>query len=198
MQYLRPVVLLTICLGLCAACTQPLSPPPGAGSDGRDNTLLREPDVPYVPTPHAVVTKMLELTNVTPDDVVYDLGCGDGRIVITAARQYGARGVGVDIDPDRVWEARENAKEAGVAGRVQFLLQDLFDTDISAATVVTLYLTYEVNLQLRPKLWRELKPGTRVVSHDFSMGDWKPEQVVRLGTSVIYYWTIPADAATRR
>ena len=198
MPFLRRVVLVAVCLSLCTACTQLLSSAtPGRGG-GSDNTSQREPDVPYVPTPRAVVTQMLELANVTKDDVVYDLGSGDGRIVIMAAQRFGARGVGVDIDPQRVWEAQENAKEARVTDRVQFLLQDLFDTDISAATVVTLYLTQDVNLQLRPKLWRELKPGTRVVSHDFSMGDWRPEQVIRVDKSIVYYWTIPANAATRQ
>jgi SAM-dependent methyltransferase len=200
MQVLRLVVLV-VCLSLCAACTQLLSSAtPGAGrpnSSGSDNTLQREPDVPYVATPPAVVAKMLEIAQVTKDDVVYDLGSGDGRIVIMAAQRFGARGVGVEIDPQLVWEAQDNAKRAGVANRVQFLLQDLFETDLRAATVVTLYLMQSVNLQLRPKLWRELQPGTRVVSHDFSMGDWQPEQVVRVGGSVIYSWTIPAQPPTQ-
>jgi len=158
---------------------------------------LRAPDVHYVPTPEDVVRAMLKVAKVGKNDVVYDLGSGDGRIVIMAAQQFGARGVGVEIDPQLVLEAHDNAKQAGVANRVQFLLQDLFETDFSEATVVTLYLTQDVNLRLRPKLWRELKPGTRVVSHDFSMGDWQPEKVVRIDRSVIYYWTIPAKAATR-
>ena len=196
MQVLRLVVLV-VCLSLCAACTQSLSSAMlGAGrpdSSGSDNTLQREPDVPYVATPPAVVAKMLEIAQVTKDDVVYDLGSGDGRIVIMAAQRFGARGVGVEIDPDLVREARENAQRAGVADRVQFLVQDLFETDLRAATVVTLYLLESVNLELRPKLWRELQPGTRVVSHDFSMGDWPPEQVVRVGGSVLYAWTIPAQ-----
>jgi ribosomal protein L11 methylase PrmA len=153
--------------------------------------------VPYVSTPLAVVTKMLEIAKVTPDDVVYDLGSGDGRIVIMAAKKFGARGVGVEIDPQLVFTARDKARQEGVAERVTFLLQDLFETDISAATVVTLYLTREVNLKLRPKLWRELKPGTRVVSHDFDMYDWKPEQVLTVQGSTIYYWTIPAQGAPR-
>ena len=199
MQVLR-LVILVVCLSLSAACTQPLgSAMPGAGRSGRsgrDNMLQREPDVPYVATPPAVVAKMLEIAQVTKDDVVYDLGSGDGRIVIMAAQRFGARGVGVEIDPQRVVEAQENAHRAGVANRVQFLLQDLFETDLRAATVVTLYLMQSVNLELRPKLWRELQPGTRVVSHDFHMGDWQPEQVVRVGGSVIYYWTIPAQPVT--
>jgi len=200
MQVLR-LVILVVYLSLYAACTQPLlSAMPGAGrpgSSGSDNMLQREPDVPYVATPPAVVAKMLEIAQVTKDDVVYDLGSGDGRIVIMAAQRFGARGVGVEIDPQRALEAQENANRAGVANRVQFLLQDLFETDLRAATVVTLYLMQSVNLELRPKLWRELQPGTRVVSHDFSMGDWQPEQVVRVGGSVIYYWTIPAQPVTK-
>ncbi len=200
MQMLRLVVMV-VGLGLCAACTQLLAsvtPGPGRpGSGGGDNALPREPDVPYVATPPPVVAKMLELARVTKDDVVYDLGSGDGRIVIMAAQRFGARGVGVEIDPHLVWEAHENAQRAGVADRVHFLVQDLFATDLRAATVVTLYLMQSVNLELRPKLWRELRPGTRVVSHDFHMGDWPPEQVVRVGGSVIYAWTIPASPGTQ-
>jgi SAM-dependent methyltransferase len=157
----------------------------------------RPPDVEYVPTPPEVVTEMLRLVNVTKDDVVYDLGCGDGRVVITAAKRHGARGVGVDIDPVRIKESRENARKAGVAKRLKFLEQDLFETDFRAATVVTLYLLPKLNLQLRPKLLSELKPGTRVVSHDFDMDDWHPDRVVKLpGASyehTVYYWVIPAD-----
>jgi SAM-dependent methyltransferase len=151
-------------------------------------------DVPYVPTPQAVVDEMLRLAAVTKNDVVYDLGSGDGRIVITAAKKYGARGVGVDIDPERVKEANANALQAGVTDRVKFLQQDLFATDLKGASVVTLYLLPAVNLKLRPKLWAELKPGTRVVSHSFDMGDWKPENTVEIQGSKIYYWVIPAKA----
>jgi SAM-dependent methyltransferase len=150
-------------------------------------------DVPYVPTPEPVVEKMLELAKVQKDDVVYDLGCGDGRIVITAARQFGARGVGVDIDPQRIKESNENARKAGVTDRVKFVQGNLFNVDLKEATVVTLYLLPEINLKLRPKLFRELKPGTRVVSHDFDMADWKPEKTVRLKVQrdhVLYYWTM--------
>ncbi len=190
------LVVLVVGLSLCAACTLLLSSAmPGAGrsgSEGGDNALPREPDVPYVTTPPTIVAKMLELARVPKDDVVYDLGSGDGRIVIMAAQRFGARGVGVEIDPDLVWEAHENAQAAGVADRVEFLLQDLFETDLRDATVVTLYLLESVDLQLRPKLWRELRPGTRVVSLAFGMGDWPPEEVVRVGRSVIYAWTIPA------
>jgi len=148
-------------------------------------------DVPYVPTPQVVVDKMLEVAAVTKGDVIYDLGSGDGRIVITAAKRYGVRGVGVDIDPERVKEANANAVKAGVADRVKFLEQDLFKTDLKEASVVTLYLLPEVNLRLRPKLWKELKPGTRVVSHAFNMGDWKPDHTLQVEGRVIYYWVIP-------
>lgn len=152
--------------------------------------------MPYVPTPPEVVAEMLRLANVKADDVVYDRGCGDGRIVITAVKEYGARGVGIDIDPERIKESNENARKAGVAERVTFKVQDLFETDLSRATVVTLYLLPEINLKLRPKLLRELKPGTRIVSHSFDMGDWKPERVVKVNAGgverTIYYWTMPA------
>jgi predicted RNA methylase len=148
-------------------------------------------DVPYVSTPQIVVDKMLEVAAVTKDDVIYDLGSGDGRIVITAAKKYGVRGVGVDIDPERIKEANANAMQAGVANRVKFIEQDLFKTDLKEASVVTLYLLPEVNLRLMPKLLQELRPGTRVVSHAFDMGDWKPDQTVQVEGRTIYYWVIP-------
>ncbi len=151
----------------------------------------RTPDVPYVPTKQEVVEEMLRIAGVKPGDVVYDLGCGDGRIVVTAAQKFGARGIGVDINPQRIAEANENARRAGVENRVEFRVGDLFEADIREATVVTLYLLPDVNLRLRPKLWRDLRPGTRVVSHDFSMGDdWKPEKALKLGNDWIYSWTI--------
>ena len=153
----------------------------------------RYPDVPYVPTRQEIVEEMLRVAGVTPGDVVYDLGCGDGRIVIAAAQKFGARGVGVDIDPQRIAEANANAKRAGVEKQVTFRLGDLFDADIASATVITLYLLPDVNLRLKPKLLRDLKPGTRIVSHDFSMGDdWKPERTLKLGNDWIYFWTIPS------
>jgi ubiquinone/menaquinone biosynthesis C-methylase UbiE len=148
-------------------------------------------DVPFVPTPEKVVDGMLELAKVGPRDVVYDLGSGDGRIVITAAKKHGARGVGIDIDPQRIKEARDNARRAGVADRVEFREGDLFKADISEASVVTIYLLSGVNLQLRPKLLAELKPGTRIVSHAFDMGDWKPVATRKVGTSTVYYWVVP-------
>ena len=153
-----------------------------------------EPEVPFVPTPEKVVTEMLKMAQVGKNDVLYDLGCGDGRIVITAAKQFGCRGVGIDIDPRRIRESQKNAIKTGVSDRVQFFQMDLFEADISEATVVTLYLLSEVNLRLRPKLLRELNPGTRVVSHEFSMGDWEPDasSSVKTGDAkdpqVLDYW----------
>jgi SAM-dependent methyltransferase len=151
-------------------------------------------DVPYVPTKEPIVDRMLEMAKVKPGDVLYDLGCGDGRIVIAAAKRFGIRGVGIDIDPQRIAEAQENARKAGVADRVQFIQGDLFDADIKGASVVTLYLLPEVNLRLRPKLLSDLKPGTRIVSHNYDMGDWKPEGSTTLtvdGTEhVVYSWTV--------
>jgi SAM-dependent methyltransferase len=150
-------------------------------------------DVPYVPTPRPVVDKMLDLAKVGKDDVVYDLGCGDGRIVITAAKERGARGVGIDLNPQRIAEARTNAKNAGVDGKVKFMVGDLFKANFSEATVVTLYLLPDVNRKLRPQLWKQLKVGTRVVSHDFDMGpEWPPEKVEQVGNKTLYYWTITA------
>jgi SAM-dependent methyltransferase len=151
----------------------------------------RGPDVIYVPTPSAVVQAMLKLAKVDKNDVVYDLGCGDGRIVIEAARQYGVRAVGIDIDPQRIAEARANAKKAGVTKLVEFRLGDLFEADLREATVVTLYLLPSLNVKLAPKLRKELRSGTRIVSHDFDMGDWKPDQSMDLKGRNVYLWTIP-------
>ena len=156
---------------------------------------LREPDVIFVPTPENVVDEMLKLAKVHKGDVVYDLGCGDGRTVIAAAKMDGVRAVGIDINPERIRESVENAKKAGVLGHATFRNEDLFEANIKDATVVTLYLLPSLNVKLRPKLWRELKPGTRIVSHDFDMDDWKPEQRVDLDGHTIYMWTIPRDAA---
>jgi len=146
--------------------------------------------VPYVPTGPQTVAAMLKLAGIEKDDLLFDLGCGDGRIVITAAKEFGTHGIGVDIDPERIKEARQNAQAEGVANLVEFRQADLFDTDIRKATVVTLYLLPEVNLKLRPKLWRDLKPGTRVVSHAFDMGDWKPDKQEHIEGSDIFLWTI--------
>src|SRR5205823_6031735 len=155
---------------------------------------VRQPDVIYVPTRQAVVDAMLKVASVKAGDVVYDLGCGDGRIVVSAAR-LGARGIGIDIDPQRVSEANQNVQRSGVGDRVKILNQDLFTTDFSDANVVALYLLPSLNLKLRPILWKTLKPGTRVVSHDFDMGDWKPEQVLTVDNSTIFFWTITPDLA---
>ena len=149
------------------------------------------PDVIFVPTPHEVVDKMLELGKVGSGDVLYDLGSGDGRIPVTAAKRFGIRAVGIDIDPQRIQEANENAKKNGVTRLVQFRQEDLFKTDFSEATVVTLYLLPDLNVKLRPRLLAELKPGTRIVSHQFDMGKWKPERTVELNGRTIYLWTIP-------
>jgi ribosomal protein L11 methylase PrmA len=172
-----------------AAGTSSAPPLPLVAPDAQQR---RTPDVIYVPTPQEVVEAMLKVAKVGKNDVVYDLGCGDGRIVITAAKQYGARGVGIDIDPQRIQEARANVQSAGVGDRVQILEQDLFETDLSPATVVTLYLLPSLNLKLQPKLFKELKPGTRIVSHAFDMGDWKPEQELDVDGRKVYFWTIPA------
>ena len=160
--------------------------------------------VPYVPTPQNVVDRMLEIANVGPRDYLIDLGSGDGRIVVTAAKKHGARGFGVDLNPTRISEANENARQAGVTDKVSFYQRDLFETDLAQASVITMYLLPRVNLDLRPKLL-ELKPGTRIVSHDFSMGDWKPEAHEELdakdkyggsgGRSDIYFWIVPAKVA---
>ncbi len=156
---------------------------------------VRELDVPYVPTPNEVVAQMLQLANVKKSDVLYDLGSGDGRIVITAAQKYGTRGVGIDINPERISEANANARAAKVTDLVQFRQQDLFKTDLSEATVVTLYLLPNINVKLRPQLFKQLKPGTRIVSHDFDMGEWKPDRVVQVQgptrQHTLYYWVVP-------
>jgi ubiquinone/menaquinone biosynthesis C-methylase UbiE len=156
-------------------------------------------DVPFVPTNQATVDAMLRVANVGASDFVIDLGSGDGRILITAAKQRGARGFGVDIDPQRVREAIENAKAAGVSDRVRFFQRNLYETKISEATVVTLYLLPRVNIELRPRLLAELKPGTRVVSHDFDMGDWQADLrvTVRGAGSEVFYWVVPAQVAGR-
>ena len=172
---------IVLCLAILAAFVVPSSA----------QQPLRSPDVIFVPTPQEVVDAMLKLAKVTKNDVVYDLGSGDGRIPITAAKTYGARGVGIDIDPQRIKEANENAQKAGVTDKVKFIQGDLFEQDLSPATVITLYLLPALNLKLRPKILK-LKPGTRIVSHDFDMGDWKPEKTIKVGTRTVYFWTVPA------
>lgn len=147
--------------------------------------------VPYVPTPQLVVDAMLKMADVNSSDVVYDLGCGDGRIVVTAAKKYGARGTGIDNNPERIREARENAAKAKVNNKVNFVEADLFDTDFSKASVVTLYLLPSTNEKLKPILLKQLKPGSRIVSHAFDMGDWEPEQTKVVDGKTIYMWTVP-------
>ena len=155
--------------------------------------------MPYVPTTEAAVTAMLKLADVKTTDVVYDLGCGDGRIVVAAAKTFGARGVGVDINPVRIGEAKENARKAGVESLVRFEENDLFAADIREASVVTLFLLPNVNLKLRPKLLQDLKPGTRIVSNTFDMGDWKPDKQATVGDAAeatylshtLYLWIVP-------
>jgi SAM-dependent methyltransferase len=161
------------------------------------SSVQKKLDVPYLPTPHTVVNEMLRLAEFQPEDVLYDLGCGDGRIVIAAARLYGIHCVGVDIDPKRIQECRKNAANADVEEYVTFLEQDLFETDLRAANVVTLYLLNAINLKLRPKLLQELKPGTRIISHRFSMNEWRPDKTSKVydrgSTHEVFYWVIPAD-----
>ena len=160
-------------------------------------TESRRPDVIFVPTPEDVVEAMLTVANVSGKDVLYDLGSGDGRIPITAAKKFGTRGLGVDIDPERIKEANENLKSSGVGDKVRFVQGDLFKQDLSQATVITLYLLPALNLKLRPTLLK-LKPGTRIVSHDFDMGDWKPEKTVKVGTRTVYFWTVPSASAAAK
>jgi methyltransferase family protein len=173
----------------------------GALAQGPATKPLKTPEVPYVPTHQVVVAEMLSIAGVGPDDVLYDLGSGDGRIVIAAAKQFGTRGVGYDIDPERVREANANARRAGVTDKVRFVQGDIFNADIKDATVVTLYLLPDVNLRLRPKLLSELEPGTRIVSHNYDMGDWIPEKSKRMAVNgsdhFVYFWTVPPRAATR-
>jgi len=159
----------------------------------------RDADVPYVPTTRAAVNAMLKLADVKKSDIVYDLGCGDGRIVIAAAKEYGAHGVGIDIDPKLVREAGENARKAGVENLVRFEENDIFNADIHEATVVSLFLLNSINAKLRPKLLRDLKPGARIVSNTFGMGDWKPDKELTVGDPVegfsishkLFLWTVP-------
>jgi SAM-dependent methyltransferase len=203
MNYVRTISGLLLVLGLILRAGGPL-PGHAQEADTIDSSIQPIPgldlppetqksDVPYVPTPDGVVNRMLQLADVDSSDVVYDLGSGDGRIVIQAARAYGARGVGIEIDPELVAEARRNARKAGVSDLVEFRQGDLFEADISNATVVTMYLLPSVNKELRPKLFEQLKPGTPVVSHDFDMGEWTPKKTVKLDTDTVYLWTIPEE-----
>ena len=153
-------------------------------------------DVPYVPTPPEVVQGMLKLADVKKGELVIDLGCGDGRIVVAAAKDFGARGIGYDLNPERIKEAKENAEKAGVSKQVQFIEKNLFEADIHEANVVTLYLLPSVNEKIRPRLLADLKPGTRVVSHAFDMGDWKPDKQIEINGRRVYFWVIPTKTAS--
>jgi hypothetical protein len=187
----RLIPALTVALMLLVAVAGAQSP-----------TTEKKPlDVPYVPTHESLVEEMLNMARVGRNDVLYDLGSGDGRIVITAAKKYGTRGVGYDLDPERVSEARENARRAGVTDRVRFEQQDIFTAKISDATVITMYLLPDVNLRLRPKLLSELKPGTRIVSHNYDLGDWQPVQRKEMDVSgvnhTLFLWVVPQRASGR-
>ena len=164
---------------------------PAAHAQAQPQAAQRHPDVIFVPTPQEVVEAMLKLAEVHKGDVLYDLGSGDGRIPVTAAKKYGIRAIGIDIDPQRIQEANDNARKNGVTNLVQFKNEDLFQTKFTDATVVTLYLLPDLNVKLRPRLLAELKPGTRIVSHQFDMGTWKPDKKVELSGRTIYLWTVP-------
>jgi SAM-dependent methyltransferase len=184
----RNIIVVVACV-VAVACTSV------AALDDQRPTLA-----PYIPTPQDVVDRMLEVAQVTNKDTVFDLGCGDGRIVITAAKKFGAHGVGIDIDKDRISESRHNARNAGVGSLVRFEQADILNADVSTATVVTLYLVSSANLKLRPMLTRQLQPGARIVSHAFGMGDWQPSKVDRFTDArgderVIYLWR--ADGTLR-
>jgi hypothetical protein len=197
-QLLAALLCAALALAACSRGESSGAKPSASNTPARAQSNQSTPprlDVPYVPTPNEVVALMLETAKVGKDDIVYDLGSGDGRIVVTAAKERGARGVGYDIDPQRIAEANANAQKAGVTDRVRFVQGDLFQADLSEATVVTLYLLPDINLKLRPKLLAELKPGTRVVSHNYDMGDWEPlsSQEIEAGgsTHYVYYWVVP-------
>src|SRR6187200_2860765 len=175
MRAVRATVFVALSAAVLAAAQQP----------------KRTPDIHFVPTPDEVVEAMLQLADVGQNDVVYDLGSGDGRIPITAARRFGARGVGIDLDPKLVAQATRNAQETGVADRVRFVEGDIFEADISPATVVTLYLLTSINERLRPKLLKELRPGARIVSHQFRMGDWSPDRELVIDFRSLFLWRVP-------
>lgn len=186
-------LLFAAALGLVTS--SPAWATPQARERATERERAAEPprlDVPFVPTDQKVVTTMLDMAGVTANDVVIDLGSGDGRIAIAAAKR-GARASGVDINPERIRESTENARSAGVSDRAKFIKGNLFDADLRGATVVTMYLLPDVNLKIRPKLLRELKPGTRVVSHDFHLGEWQPDATAELGNATVYLWVVPAN-----
>jgi SAM-dependent methyltransferase len=205
---LRPIpfvlsaVLLLLLSGATSASAQPDTTQIGEPSTTLIESDTVDRDVPFVATERRVARRMLEVAGVTSEDVVYDLGSGDGRIPIIAAQAFGARGVGIEIDPKLVAESRKQARIAGVADRVEFRQKDLFNADVRDATVVTLYLWPEINVKLRPKLLRQLDPGDRIVSHDFRMGDWAPDRTVdagkdKTGRATLYLWTVPEEIPDR-
>jgi SAM-dependent methyltransferase len=190
---LFPAILVLACL---------TGPAPSALPQDASWQAYRGYDVPFVPTPTEVVEEMLRLADVKSGDVLYDLGCGDGRIVIAAAKRYGVKATGIDIDPVRIRESNENAAKAGLTGKVRFIQEDLFKADFKDATVITMYLLTSVNLRLRPKLLAELRPGTRLVSHSFEMGDWRPDKTAAVATSFgderdVHFWIVPGNATGR-
>lgn len=203
-RFLRAVLVgaLVAAVGLVAWCSFRPEPrdvvQPANGFDPGDFVKARPRlDAPYVVSDYDVVNAMLELAQVRPDEKVVDLGSGDGRILIAAARSHGARGFGVDIDPARVREATANAAAAGVGHRVQFRREDLFRTPVGDADVLTLYLSQDINLRLRDRILAEMRPGARVVSHDFDMGEWRPDQRQQVGTANVYLWIVPARLSGR-
>lgn len=195
MAHLKSFCLLSglSCL-LLLAFAGPMAPPAYSLERSQDRAGL---DVHYVPTPQTVVDKMLEVADVKQGDYLIDLGSGDGRIPITAARKFGTRGMGVDLDPARIEDATENARRQGVTDKVEFKQQDLFETDISKASVLTMYLLSSINMKLRPRILEEAKPGTRVVSHSFDMGDWKPDRVEKVDGRTVYLWIVPEQKEKR-
>ena len=182
--------------GLCAFFRRPGIRPPALASLLLVGVVLavQAADVPYVPTPPHVVEAMLKLAAVKPGEMVYDLGCGDGRIVVAAAKKFKARGTGVDISEERIQEAEANARSAGVADRVRFIQKNLFEADFRDAAVVTLYLLPDVNLRLRPRLLSQLRIGSRIVSHSFDMGDWKPDKTISVDHRTLHLWVVTAEA----
>jgi len=186
------LVVAAAVLAAASAVAVETSSPYSQLAQAQPRKPAQQPDVIFVPTPHEVVDDMLRLANVRKGDILYDLGSGDGRIAIAAAKKYGVRAVGIDIDPERIREATENARKAGVTNLVEFRQEDLFKADFREATVITLYLLPDLNVKLRPRLWEELKPGTRIVSHQFDMGTWKPDKRLESSGRVVYFWTIPA------
>jgi predicted O-methyltransferase YrrM len=190
-MYRRLIPAVTVALMLVVTVAGAQSP-----------TMEKKPlDVPYVPTHESLVEEMLSMARVGGNDLLYDLGSGDGRIVITAARKFGTRGVGYDLDPERISEARENARRAGVTDRVRFEQQDIFTAKFNDATVVTMYLLPDVNMKLRPRLLSELKPGTRIVSHNYDLGDWQPVQRKEMDVNginhTLYLWIVPQKSSGR-